>query len=282
MHIVCFIKQVPDTAEVKIDPETNTLIRSGVESIANPFDVVAVEEAVRLREQYGGKISAFSMGPPQAESVLREALSLGVDEAVLLSDRSFAGADTLATSYTLARTIEKLSEKEPVDLVLCGKQAIDGDTAQTGPGIATRLGYTQLTYVVDIQWIDRDARKLQVKRKIEGGFEIVRGRLPAVVTVELELARPRRAALPQLIRSLRADIPIWNARAIQADPVNLGLKGSPTWVKKIFSPPAREGGPKFDAQSDLQDAVKKSLDVLLSDNAYAAQLLSRWERHAQE
>jgi electron transfer flavoprotein beta subunit len=282
MHIVCCIKQVPDTAEVKIDPETNTLVRSGVESIANPFDMVALEAAIRLKEGHRGRVTAFSMGPPQAESVLREALSLGADEAILLSDRAFAGADTLATSYTLARTIEKIGDRKPVDLVLCGKQAIDGDTAQTGPGIATRLGYTQLTYVVEIQWVDQNAEQLQVKRKVEGGFEIVRGRLPALLTVELELAKPRRASLPLLIQAQRAQVPIWNAEAIEADPKMLGLKGSPTWVKTIFSPPVREGGPRFDTEEDPTVAVKQGLDALLYDDAFASQLMGRWETDAQE
>ena len=140
MHLVCCIKQVPDTADVKIDPETNTLVRAGVESISNPYDIVAVEQAVQLKERYGGRVTVITMGPPQAQSALREALSIGADEAILLSDRSFAGADTLATSFTLAKAIERLHAELPVDVVLCGKQAIDGDTAQTGPGIATRLG----------------------------------------------------------------------------------------------------------------------------------------------
>jgi electron transfer flavoprotein beta subunit len=282
MHIVCCIKQVPDTAEVKIDPETNTLIRSGVESIANPFDMVALEAAVRLKERYGGKVTVFSMGPPQAESVLREAISVGADEAVLLSDRAFAGADTLATSYTLARTIQRISESLAVDLVLCGKQAIDGDTAQTGPGTATRLGFTQLTYVVEFQWIDTEMRQLQVKRKVEGGFEIIRGPLPALATVELALAKPRRASLPLLVQAQRIQVPIWNGQAIQADPKKLGLKGSPTWVKKIFSPPVREGGPKFDAQEDPEKAVKQGLDALFSDETFAFNLLQGWGGHAQE
>ncbi len=147
MHIVCCLKQVPDTAEVKIDPETNTLVREGVESILNPYDLVAVEMAVRLKEEHDCRVSAVCMGPPQAESVLRQALSLGIDSAILLSDRAFAGADTLATSYTLAQAVETLSQESEVNLVICGKQAIDGDTAQTGPGIATRLGLTQFTYV---------------------------------------------------------------------------------------------------------------------------------------
>ena len=277
MHFVCCIKQVPDTAEVKIDPQTNTLIRSGVESISNPFDLVALEAALRLKEQYGGKVTALSMGPPQAEQVLREALSLGADETILLSDRLFAGADTLATSYALAKAIEKLNRYLPVDLVLCGKQAIDGDTGQTGPNIATRLGYTQFTYVVAITGIDEKERKIQVHRKVEGGTEIIRGPLPALVTAELDLARPRRASLPWLLHSLRSEVKVWKAEDIQADPQKLGLKGSPTWVKKIFSPPVREGGPKFYAHEDLQGAVEQSIEALLADKSYAAKLLSHWE-----
>ncbi len=277
MHFVCCLKQVPDTAEVKIDPQTHTLIRSGVESIANPFDVVALEEALRLKERYGGKVTALSMGPPQAENVLREALSLGADEVILLSDRPFAGADTLATSYTLGKAIERLNRELPVDVILCGKQAIDGDTAQTGPGIATRLGYTQLTYVVQVEWIDENKRQIRVKRKVEGGMEVIQGPLPALLTAELELAKPRRASLPLLIGSFRAKVTHWDAQAIEAEPKKLGLKGSPTWVKRIFSPPVREGGPKFYAQEDLLGAVEQSLETLLSDQAFATKLLSRWE-----
>jgi len=277
MHFVCCIKQVPDTAEVKIDLRTNTLVRSGIESISNPFDLVALEEAIRLKERYGGKVTAISMGPPQAENVLREALSLGADDVVLLSDRSFAGADTLATSYTLAKAIEKLSRDNPVDLILCGKQAIDGDTAQTGPGISTRLGFTQFTYVVDVQWIDESKRQIQVKRKVEGGLEVIRGPLPALLSAELELAKPRRASLPLLIHSLRAVVKVWNAAAIQADPQKLGLKGSPTWVRRIFSPPIREGGPKFSAHEDPGGGVEQFLDSLLADKKFATHLFNKWK-----
>jgi len=277
MHFVCCLKQVPDTAEVKIDPQTHTLLRSGVESIANPFDVAALEEALRLKERYGGKVTALSMGPPQAENVLREALSLGADEAILLSDRPFAGADTLATSYTLGKAIERLNRELPVDVIFCGKQAIDGDTAQTGPGIATRLEYTQLTYVIRVEWIDESKRQIRVKRKVEGGVEVIQGPLPALLTAELELAKPRRASLPLLIHSLRAEVTHWDAQAIEAEPKKLGLKGSPTWVRRIFSPPVREGGPKFYAQEDLPRAVEQSLEILLSDRAFAAKLLSHWK-----
>jgi electron transfer flavoprotein beta subunit len=273
MNIICCIKQVPDTADIKIDPETNTLIRSGVESIINPFDLVALEAALALKDAHGGTVSVISMGPPQAERALRESVSLGADTAILLSDRAFAGADTLATGYTLARAIQKLAQAGPVDLVLCGKQAIDGDTAQVGPGIATRLGYTQFTYVTEVKAIDMAQRYITVKRKVESGTEVIRGPLPAVLTVELDLAKPRRGSLPQLIHSLRTDITLWNADAIEGDPSRLGLKGSPTWVKRIFSPPQKEGGPVFDAGQDPRQAVDSALNLLFADEAFAIKFL---------
>lgn len=277
MHFVCCIKQVPDTAEVKIDPETNTLVRTGVESIANPYDIVALEEALRLKERYGGRVTAISMGPPQAEVALREALAQGADEVILLSDRAFAGSDTLATSYTLARTVERIARDNPVDVVFCGKQAIDGDTAQTGPGIATRLGFSQFTYVVAVDWIKERERQIQVRRKVEGGIEVIAGPLPALITVELELAVPRRAALPAVIHALKAPIPAWDGKTIEASPKELGLKGSPTWVRSISSPPAKTGGPLFDTGESTEEAVAKALDVLFADQAFAAKLSSRWE-----
>lgn len=277
MHFVVCIKQVPDTAEVKIDPETNTLVRAGVESIANPYDITALEEAVRLRERYGGKVTAISMGPPQADSVLRQALSTGADEVVLLSDRAFAGADTLATSYTLSRAIETLGKETPVDMVLCGKQAIDGDTAQTGPGIATRLGLTQFTYVVDVEWIDTEKRRVQVRRKVEGGFEIVNGPLPALLSVELELAKARRASLPMLIDSLVAPVRVWDAKAIGASPELVGIKGSPTWVRAIASPQVHRAGPKWDAAGGVSEAVSEALDALFADEDFAAKFQKGWQ-----
>ncbi|MCF8104204.1 MAG: electron transfer flavoprotein subunit beta/FixA family protein [Desulfohalobiaceae bacterium] len=272
MHIVCCLKQVPDTADVKIDPETNTLIREGVESISNPYDLVALEQAVRIREKYGGMVSAVSMGPPQARAVLREALAQGADQAFLLSDRAFAGADTLATSYTLAQSILALDRQMPVRLVFCGKQAIDGDTAQTGPGIATRLGYSQFTYVLGVDRIDPDMGEIQVRRKVESGQEVLRGPLPALLTVELELAEPRRASLPGLMASLRQEVPAWDSRAIEAEADQLGLKGSPTWVKKIGAPPARASGPSFNASSEPGQAVSDALETLLNDADFAADL----------
>lgn len=268
MHIVCCLKQVPDTAQVKIDPKTNTLARSGVESILNPFDLVALEQALRIKETHGGTITALTMGPPQASSILRQAMSLGADEAVLLSDRAFAGADTLATSYTLAMALIALGNKIPADLILCGKQAIDGDTAQTGPGIATRLKYTQLTYVSQVHWIDPSKRKIQVERKVDGGVEVVVGDLPALLTVELDLAQPRRASLPALIASLKAPVPIWDAKTIQAVEAMVGIKGSPTWVRKISSPAPRQGGPRYRAGSNPEEAVAKSLEALFGDESF--------------
>jgi len=276
MHFVVCIKQVPDTAEVKIDPETNTLVRAGVESIANPYDLAALEEAVRLKERYGGKVTAVSMGPPHAESALRQALSLGADDVVLLSDRAFAGADTLATSYTLSRAVETLGDANPVDLVLCGKQAIDGDTAQTGPGIATRLGLTQFTYVVDVEWIDPEKKRVQVRRKVEGGFEVINGALPALLTVELELAKPRRASLPMLIDSLRASVKVWDAKAIGASTQLVGIKGSPTWVRAIASPQVHRAGPKWDAGQGVSEAVSGALDALFADEDFEAKFRKGW------
>ena len=266
LHIVCCIKQVPDTTQVKIDPETNTLIRSGVESICNPYDTVAVEAAVRLAERHGGRVTVISMGPPQTEAALRQCLSLGADNAVLLSDRAFAGADTLATSYTLAQAVRRLADDSPVHLILCGKQAIDGDTAQTGPGLATRLGYEQFTYVVGIEDINPEEGTIRVRREVEGGTEVVAGRLPALLTAELELVTPRYASLPELVRSLRQEIPVWGAAEINAEAARLGLKGSPTSVKEIFAPTPRTGGAVFDVTED-KAAVKDFTETFLEKEA---------------
>jgi electron transfer flavoprotein beta subunit len=281
MHIVCCVKQVPDTTQVKIDPQTNTLVRAGVESICNPYDLVAVEAAVRLKEKHGGRVTVISMGPPQAESALRECLSLGATDAVLLSDRAFAGADTLATSYTLSQAISKLNAEEPVSLVICGKQAIDGDTAQTGPGIATWQGYTQLTYVSEILDIVDDS--ITVIREVEGGSEIIKGSLPALLTVELELNAVRYASLPELIRSLRQEIRTWGAADIEAKPERLGLKGSPTSVREIFSPPVRSGGLVFNLAEKKDMAVPEFLDSLFQkEPALLKELLEAKVEDAQE
>jgi electron transfer flavoprotein beta subunit len=262
MNIVCCIKQVPDTTQVKIDPATNTLIRAGVESICNPYYTVGVEAAVKLVEKYGGKVTVLTMGIPQAEVQLRDCLAIGANEAILLSDRALAGADTLATSYTIASAISKINAIDPVQIVFCGKQAIDGDTAQTGPGIATRLGFTQLTYVSHIENIDIEKNLITVRREIEGGSEIVECKLPVLLTVELELGAPRYASLPNLIKSIKQEIKIWNAKDLGCNPDQLGLKGSPTSVKTIFAPPPRKGGPVFDSSEGMDKAVNSLLDNL--------------------
>src|SRR5438552_2876830 len=193
MHAVVSIKQVPDTAEVRIDPRTNTMIRSGVPSIVNPDDVHAIEEAVRMKERVGGRISIVTMGPNQATAALREAVSYGADEGILCADRGFAGADTLATSYVIWKALRRLDREDPVDILLCGRQALDGDTGQVPPGLATRMGWPQLTSVLQLDDVNFGERWIQVQRMVEGGREVVRSRLPAVITCTRDLNRPRYA-----------------------------------------------------------------------------------------
>ncbi len=237
MKVVVCIKQVPDTSEVKINRETNTLIREWVPSIINPFDMYALEEALRVRERCGGSVTAISMGPPQAMDSLREAISYGIDEAILISDRAFAGSDTLATSYTLARAIAILGG---VDLVVCGKQAIDGDTAQVGPGVAEELDIPHVTYVKKIVEI-RDGY-LQVERMVEGGYEVVETGLPALITVVKEINEPRVPSLKGMMRARKVEIPVWKAGDLGVDPGRIGLAGSPTTVVRIFTPELRRRG----------------------------------------
>ena len=255
MNIIVCIKQVPETTEVKINPQTNTLIREGVKSIINPFDMYAIEEAIRLREKFGGKTTVITMGPPQAESALREAISLGIDEAILLSDRAFAGSDTWATSYALAAAVKKIGV---YDLILCGKQASDGDTAQVGPGISTHLNIPQVTYVKKIEEIkDKLAR---VERMTEEGFEVIQTPLPVLLTVVKEINEPRIPSLRGMLKAKQAKIAQWTAEDIQADPGAVGLIGSPTQVIKIFTPPPREGGQIF--QGETTEVVQKLVEVL--------------------
>jgi len=239
VKIAVCLKQVPETTEVKINPQTNTLMREGVASITNPFDEFALEEGLLTKEKYGGEVHVISMGPPQAVEILKNALAVGADKVYLLSDSAFAGADTLATAYTLAKTIEKIGE---VDLVICGKQAIDGDTAQVGPGIATRLGIPQLTYVAKVREIDPAKKKIVVERMLENGREVVESSLPAVITVMKDINDPRLPSLLGIKKAAKATIPTWTAKDLGVDENRVGLKGSPTWVWKVFSPEARAGG----------------------------------------
>jgi electron transfer flavoprotein beta subunit len=240
MHLVVCIKQVPNTANVRINPETNTLVREGVESVVNPFDMYAIEEALRLREKCGGKVTALSMGPPQAEAAVREAISMGADGGILLSDRAFAGSDTWATGYTLSLAIRKLGD---VDLVLCGKQASDGDTAQVGPGLAAHLDLPQITYVRKIEQVD--GKRIVAERLLEGGYESVESSLPCVLTVVKEINEPRLPSLKGKMAARKAQVPVWTAADLGADPAGIGLEGSPTKVVKIFTPPPRQGGEVF-------------------------------------
>lgn len=259
MKIAVCIKQVPDTTDVKINPETNTLIREGVASVMNPFDEYAVEEALLLKEKHGGEVHVITMGPPQAVEALKLALAMGADKAYLVSDRAFAGADTLATAYTLALTIRSLGE---FDLVICGKQAIDGDTAQVGPGIATRMGIPQLTYITKVRSVDPEAGKIVVERLLEHGRETVESSLPALMTVVKDINKPRPVSLMGIRKASRAEIPVLTAGAIGADENRIGLKGSPTWVTKIFFPEARGGGGEI-LQGDLPEAVSALADRIM-------------------
>jgi len=234
MNIIVLVKQVPDTSEVKINRETNTLIRDGVPSIINPFDMYAIEEALRLREKHGGKVTAVTMGPPQAAEALKEAVSLGVDDVVLLSDRSFAGADTWATSYALSQGIKKIMD---YDLIIAGKQAIDGDTAQVGPETADMLGIPFVAYIRKIDQIE--GKKMVAERLMDEGYDVVETSLPALITVVKEINQPRMPSLKGKMKAKSLKVTTWNAKDIGADENRCGLKGSPTKVVKIFPPPPR-------------------------------------------
>ena len=248
MHFVVCLKQVPDTSEVRIDPITNTLMREGVPSIINPYDVHALEEALRMKDKVGGKVTIVSMGPMQAIEALQKAMSYGADRAILLSDRAFGGSDSLATAYILATAIENLNKTEPIDLILAGKEAIDGDTAQTGPGIAQRLGFAQLTYVIKVRELT-DA-SIIVERKTEGGRMVVEAKLPALITVEKELNDVRYASLPNVMKAAEYMPEIWDSQALNFDRAKIGLKGSPTSVTRIFAPLGRSGGEIMDGTKD--------------------------------
>jgi len=230
MNIIVCLKQVPDTTSVKIDPRTNTLVRQGIKNIVNPLDTYALEEAVRLREKHGGKVTALSMGPPQAEEMLREAVSLGADEAVLLSDRAFAGADTWATARTLAAAVKKMEH----DLIICGRQTLDGDTGQVAPELAEMLQMPFIAYVSKIEEICEG--KLRAQRMVEEGHEVLEAPLPAVITVVKEINEPRLPSLRGVMKSKSAAIPVWTAADLNIDPATVGLQGSFTQVVKIFFP----------------------------------------------
>jgi electron transfer flavoprotein beta subunit len=256
LNIIVCIKQVPDTSEIKIDPETNTLKREGVPSIINPFDLHAIEAGLQVRESLGGKVTILSMGPPQAERALRDAISLGADEAVLLSDKAFAGADTWATSYTLARAIQKLG----ADIVFCGKQAIDGDTAQVGPETAEFLHIPHISYVRKIEEVTDTS--IRVQRLMDEGYDVVESSLPVLLTVVKELNVPRLASLKGKIAAKKAEVKIFGKTDIDAEDGSIGLRGSPTQVKNIFAPETKaermaiKGTPEEQVNTLIQELRK--------------------------
>jgi electron transfer flavoprotein beta subunit len=231
MNIIVCLKQVPGTTEVKIDPKTNTLIRQGIKAIVNPFDSYALEEGVRLKERFGGKVTAISMGPPQAADMLCDAISVGADEAILLSDIAFAGSDTLATSATLGKAIEKI---KIYDLIICGRQTLDGDTGQVGPELAENLCIPFIAYVSKIEEIANG--KIRVQRMVEDGYETIEVSLPTVITVVKEICVPRMPSLRGLSKSKTAQIPVWTVKDIEVDSNTIGQAGSGTWVIKVFYP----------------------------------------------
>ncbi len=261
MKLVVCIKQVPASNDAKIDPETKRIIREGQKAIMNPFDTYALEEGVRLKEKYGGEVIALSMGLPKAEAVLREAISAGADRGILLSDRAFGGSDTWATSYALAKAIEKIGD---VDLVICGKQAIDGDTAQVGPGIASHLDWMQATYVMAVDGIEADT--VIVKRMHEDSYDVCELRLPAVLTVVKDINTPRVPTLKGRLAAQKSEIPVWKPEDIGADPDKLGLNGSPTRVVKTQPPEPRhidtlriEGAPRECARALVRELKRRGL-----------------------
>lgn len=253
MKIVVCLKQVPDTTEVKIDPKTGTLIREGVPSIINPDDKNALEESIALKEKVGGTVTVVSMGPPQAVDALREALAMGADEAILVSDRAFAGADTQATSYALAGALKNLD----YDLIFAGRQAIDGDTAQVGPQIAEKLGIPQITYV---EKVDVDGDTLTVQRAWEDGYEVAKIKTPCMLTAIKELNQPRYMNMKNIFEVFKKEVKIWSADDLDVDKSKLGLNGSCTKVKRSHTKEAKGAGEIVN--KPLKEAVTYTISKL--------------------
>ena len=249
MDILVCIKQVPASNKVEVDPVTGVLLRNGADSKMNPYDLYALETALKIREEVGGTISVISMGPPQAMTVIREAFAMGVDRGALLSDRRFGGADVLATSYTIAQGIKKMGD---FDLILCGKQAIDGDTAQVGPEIAEHLGIPQVTYAADIELNDTT---LTVTKEQEDCYEKIEVKLPALLTAVKSLNEPRYPNIRRKMQANRMEVRTLTAADLpELDPARLGLKGSPTKVKKTFVPPVHSTGVRVEGKDAGEQA----------------------------
>jgi len=263
-NIIVAVKQVPDTNQVKIDPETGTLIREGVPFIVNPFDTHAMEAGLYIKDRFGGQVIVVSMGPPNAVMTLRKCLALGADQAILVSDRMFGGADTLATSYVLTEAIKRIErENGRIDLIICGKQTIDGDTAQVGPGLATRLGFAQLTLVDQIIDVSPQGHMITVRRKLEGRKEVIQTQLPALLTMVREGNKPRYPTVPARLGAEEAEIQVWNNDLLKLAPELIGLRGSPTNVKRIFAPERKMGEILGDGEKDPQGAVQLLVQKLV-------------------
>ena len=263
LHIVACIKQVPDTKIIKMNPKTNTMDRSSAPAILNPYDAHAVEEAVRLKARYGGKVSVVTMGPPPAVKAIRKCIEIGADEGYLITDRAFAGADTLATSYSLTKAIEKIGTMEPIDLIICGKMTIDGDTGQVGPGIARRLDIPPLTSVNKVVEMDREAGQAIVHRKLEDGYEVIQTTLPCLLSVEKEINEIPYSTLPNMMRAARYQPVIWSVEDLGiVDRTKLGLKGSPTIVAKVWPPEKPKGGEMLQGSSEEQ--VNRLFSILMN------------------
>ncbi|MGD0678469.1 MAG: electron transfer flavoprotein subunit beta/FixA family protein [Polyangiaceae bacterium] len=269
MRIVVCVKQVPDSAQIRVHPVTNTIMRQGVPAIINPYDLFALEQALALRDRLGGEVTVLTMGPLMAEDALRKALTFGADRAVLLTDRQFAGSDTLATTYALAAAIRKIGETwGPPSIVLTGKQTIDGDTAQVGPGIAKRLGLTQLTYVSRIDDVDRTTGVICVQRRGEGGTQVLQSKLPVLITMLEGTNEIRRGTVGDALRAARAEVIKWTAAdAGVVDTTQCGLRGSPTIVKSVFAPPARAEKAK---QIPAAGASSSELALAIIDEIFAS------------
>ena len=251
MNIIVCIKQVPDTADIKIDPATKRLFREGIKSMINPFDMYAIEEGLRLKEKLGGKVTAITMGPPQAESALREAIALGCDEAILISDPSFVGSDTLATCYILSQAIKKIKD---CDLIFCGKQTLDGECAHVGPGIAGNLDIPQIVNVRKIQ--DIKEGHLTAERMTEYGYDVLRVQLPCLITVVKDINVPRLPSLKGKMKAKSAQVSIWKSVDIGAEEDRTGVKGSGTDVWKVTIPPARPQGKIFEGETAVDQLVE--------------------------
>ncbi|MFS0638603.1 electron transfer flavoprotein subunit beta/FixA family protein [Mesobacillus foraminis] len=262
MHIVVCVKQVPDTKIIKINPKTNTLDRRSAPAILNPYDAHAVQEAVRIKNLTGGTVSVLSMGPPQAVAVIKKSIEIGADRGFLISDRAFAGADTLATSYALSKALEKISMDLEVDMIICGKHAIDGDTGQVGPGIARRLDIPPITNVIEVTRINLPEGNLIVKRKQISGYELIQSEIPCLLTVEKDINDIEYAPMPNMIKAARYEPVVWSVSDLgEVDRKQLGLKGSPTIVGKMFTPPKLEGGKMIDGA--LEDQLNELMDILM-------------------